>query len=97
MGDGNFSAHEQLFLQKVSEASAAAAAKAVAEALKQDGDKYADFFRGITSETHIAHHNSIQNRGWDEIKKQLIIWAIKGIIMASLIGLVFWFREMIIK
>lgn len=97
MGDGELSAHEQLFLQRVSEVSAQAASRAVIEALRDESDKYADYFRGISPETHLAHHNSIQNRNWDEIVKTITIWAIKGAILAALTGLVFWFRELMLR
>lgn len=98
--DGEFSAHEQLFLQKVSEASSRAAAKAVADAL-ESSDKYADYFHGISADIHLAHHiaiqNANQNRSWEEIKKLLIVWALKGIILTALMGLVFWLRQIIMK
>lgn len=90
MSDGEFSAHEKLLMQEV--------VKAVMESLRSTypPDRYGgsaldSYFKGMTPEMHITHHNEMANqqtgaKTWEEIKKELIIWMVKTVLVAAAVG-----------
>lgn len=94
MSDGEFSAHEQLYLKAITEA--------VTNALKERGNDTRAYFGGLSPEQHILHHNEFSNqlngsKTWDGVWREVIVWGIKMFLIAALFGLAFQARHWLLE